>query len=145
MPRAFAGKLVLVFSLLIVAGFHCSAQTTQDKPAPDNTRSQIAGTWRGNSVCMVENSPCRDELNVYHFSEIPAKPSWFSVTASKIVDGKEIVMGTSEWKYDAEKHVLEGQTPGGIFRFTIDNNKMEGTLTTRDNVVYRRIHLKKEH
>src|SRR5579862_7038774 len=70
MPRAFAGKLVLVFSLLIVAGFHCSAQTTQDKPAPDNTRSQIAGTWRGNSVCMVENSPCRDELNVYHFSEI---------------------------------------------------------------------------
>ena len=145
MPKTFAGKLLLGLSLILVVGFHCSAQTAQDKSAPDNTRSQIAGTWRGNSVCMVENSPCRDELNVYRFSEIPAKPGWFSVTGSKIVDGKEIVMGTSEWKYDAQKHVLEGETPGGTFRFTVDGNKMEGTLTTKDNVVYRRIHLKKEH
>jgi hypothetical protein len=91
------------------------------------------------------NSPCRDELNVYHFTEIPANPDSFSVTASKIVDGKEIVMGTSEWRYDTQKHVLEGETPGGTFRFTIETNKMEGSLTTKDSVAYRRIHLKKDH
>ena len=145
MPKTFVGKLVLSFSLILIASFDCSARTAQDKPAPNKTDSQIPGTWRGNSVCMVENSPCRDESNVYHFTEIPAKPGSFSVTASKIVDGKEIVMGTSESKYDSQKHVLEGESPGGIFRFTVDGNKMEGTLTTKDNVVYRRIHLKKEH
>jgi hypothetical protein len=145
MPKTFAKKLVLGFLLIPVASFHSSAQTAQDKAAPDNNRSQIVGTWRGNSVCMVENSPCRDESNVYHFSEISAKPGSFSVTASKLVDGKEIVMGTSEWKYDSQKHILEGETPGGTFRFTIESNRMEGTLTTKDNVVYRRIHLKKDH
>lgn len=92
---------------------------------------------------MVKNSPCHDEVNVYRISKIDEKPNFFLVTGSKVVDGKEIVMGTGEWKYDAQKHTLEWENPGGVFKLTVDGNKMEGTLTVRDTV-YRRISLKKE-
>src|ERR1700722_338287 len=52
--------------------------------------TQITGTWRGNSECVLKNSPCRDEINVYRFSEIAGKPGWFSGIGSKLVDGKEV-------------------------------------------------------
>jgi hypothetical protein len=103
------------------------------------------GTWRGNSVCAAENSPCHDESNVYRFAEIAGKPGWYTATACKIVNNKEIVMGTGEWKYDAAKQILESETSNrDTLRFKIDGKKMEGSLTLRDGTVYRRISLKKE-
>jgi hypothetical protein len=55
-----------------------------------------------------------------------------------------MVMGTSEWRYDAQKHSLETENPAGKFRLIVEGNKMEGTLTLTDNTVYRRISLVKE-
>jgi hypothetical protein len=137
------------FSFLSISGFPCFAQGTDRKGPGEGARSHVmvfgGGTWRGNSVCAVENSPCRDESNVYRFAEIAGKPGSFLVTASKIVNGMEIVMGTGEWKYDAAKQTLESETPNGdTLRFKIDGKKMEGSLTLRDGTVYRRISLKKE-
>jgi hypothetical protein len=91
----------------------------------------------------VKDSPCRDEVNVYRFSRDAGKPGWFSGNGSKVVDGKEISMGTLEWKYDAERHTLESGNSGGTFRLGLDKDRLEGSLTLRDNTVYRRIHLKK--
>jgi hypothetical protein len=54
----------------------------------DAPRSQIVGIWRGNSVCAVANSPCHDEVNVYRFSDIPAKPGHFSCKHKK--DGRSL-------------------------------------------------------
>lgn len=93
---------------------------------------------------FLRAAPCCDELNVYRFSELAGKPGWSSVTASKLVNGKEIVMGTGEWNYDVEKHALESENAGGTFRLIVDGNNMEGSLTLRDNTVYRRMQLKKE-
>lgn len=61
--------------------------------------------------CVLKNSPCRDEINVYRFSELAGKPGWFSGVGSKLVNGKEISMGTLDWSYDAEKHILKAKTP----------------------------------
>jgi hypothetical protein len=63
-------------------------------------------------------------------------------TGSKAVDGKEIAMGTVEWKYDAEKHTLEATNSGAKIQLVLDGNKIEGSLT-RGNRPYRRIHLTK--
>lgn len=128
-----------------LAGTICALpQSLGANASADSTRTQVAGTWRGNSVCMVENSPCRNEVNVYRFAAIAGKPGWFLVTGSKVIDGKEIVMGTGEWKYDQEKQVLQSEGPHGTFRLTVLGDKMEGSLTDKDGVVYRRIYLKKE-
>jgi hypothetical protein len=109
--------------------------------AHHNSQPQIEGVWRGNSVCTVKDSPCRDEMNVYNFSAVAGKPGIYSGTASKAVGVESFAMGTREFKYDAGNHTLESAMPAAVLRFTLDGDKMEGTLTLRDGSVYRRIHL----
>ena len=137
-------QILAVSGLILMTASSGLSQSPPAKTAADIVRTQIVGTWRGNSTCMVKDSPCHDETNVYRFAEIPGKADRVSVTASKVVEGKEIVMGTSEWKYDQEKRVLEWEGPHGTFRLTVQGEKMEGTLTDKDDAVYRRILLKKE-
>ena len=140
----FVEKTLAVSGLILMTAPLGLPQSQSTKTAADIVRTQIEGTWRGNSTCMVKGSPCHDEINVYRFAEIPGKPDRASVTASKVVDGKEIVMGTSEWKYDPEKKILEWLGPHGTFRLALQDDKMEGTLSDKDGGVYRRISLKKE-
>ena len=120
---------------------HDSQSTNAGAEAGD-VRARIKGVWRGHSECAVKNSPCHDEVNVYRFSRLAADPNKFSVTASKVVDGKEVVMGSSEWKYDEKKQVVECEKPS--IQLTITADKMEGALKIDDGTIYRRIYLKKE-
>jgi hypothetical protein len=118
----------------------CFAQQTSGKVA--DAREIIAGVWQGNSVCVDRSSPCRDEINVYRFSRVEGKPNAFLVTASKVVDGKEIEMGSGEWKYDESSKSVECEKPR--IRLTmIRDNWMEGALTLEDGKEYRKIRLKK--
>lgn len=105
--------------------------------------AQITGVWRGNSVCTMADSPCRNEANVYRFSEVPGKLNRFSCTASKIVDGKEIVMGSDEWTYDPSVHLLQTTTSNPTIRLTLDHDILDGDLILGDSTTYRHIHLKK--
>jgi len=134
-------RLLLVGLYVLTASVLTQAQSPTAKPA--NGDQQIAGIWRGNSTCVVKDSPCHDEVNVYHISKIAEKPNSFMVTGSKVVDGNEIVMGNGEWTYDAQKHTMSWETAGRIFKLTLKGEKMEGTLTS-GGVLYRRIFLKRE-
>ncbi len=67
----------------------------------------------------------------------------FSATASKVVDGREIVMGSGAWKYDEKTKVGESKRPR--IRLVIDGRKMEGTLNLEDGTAYRRIYMEKEN
>lgn len=120
-------------------GLHASQNANGDAR---DVRPEIVGVWRGHSECVVKDSPCHDEVNVYRFSKIAGQENAFSVTASKVVDGKEVVMGTSEWKYDDKEQVLKCQKPS--IRLNIHGDKMEGALKLADGTAYRWIYLKKE-
>ena len=135
-------RWTLIFLFALTSGWYCISQGSAPRSGEDETVSKIAGVWRGNSVCTVKGSPCHDEVNVYRFSSITGRPNAFSVTASKVVDGKEIVMGSGEWTYDAGNRLLECKAPP--IRLTISGDKMEGALSLADGTVYRRIYLKKE-
>jgi hypothetical protein len=128
-------------ALLIAALF--VVQIAVGKTQIVDAQSEISGTWRGNSECAVKNSPCQNETNVYRFSEAAVQPGWFSGTGSKVVNGKEVSMGTLDWQYDAKSHILESKNTNGVFRFVVGHDKLEGTLTLPDATVYRRIHLTK--
>lgn len=129
-----AGNLIVVALSFAVCSY---AQTA------NNSTNDIAGVWRGNSTCMVKGSPCHDEINVYRIAKVSGKADMMTVTGTKIVDGKEIVMGSSDWKYDPQKHTLD--SPDDAIHLEISGNTIEGTLTLPDKTVYRRIHLKKEN
>ena len=143
-PRVPIGRFVLAASLICFADSFSLAQAPGGGAVIHGSQSQISGTWRGNSECVLKNRPCRDEINVYRFSEVAGKPGWFSGIGSKLVNGNEISMGTLDWNYDAEKHILKSENSGATFRLVVDGNKIEGSLTMADNTVYRRIHLKKD-
>jgi hypothetical protein len=134
----------LGFALLLFLGhiLPILAQTHTNKPNAIDVGATIPGVWRGHSVCEDKNSPCHDEVNVYRLSRIAGRPDTFTVTASKIVEGREIVMGSGEWKYDAGKQAVECKTPA--IRLSISGDQMEGALSVADGTVYRRIYLKKE-
>src|SRR5689334_4464618 len=82
---------VLAFVLSLAGAWPHFAQNTSAKA--EGVRSNIAGVWRGHSECAVKNSPCHDEINVYRFSKMDGRPNASSVTASKVVNGQEVVMG----------------------------------------------------
>lgn len=130
----------VVFLLTAVSSF--LAQSHAPKTSAD-ARLSIVGVWRGNSACMVKDSPCHDETNVYRISAVAGKPGLMTVTGSKIVGGQEIVMGSSsDWKYDPQSGTLD--SANGAIHFVIDGNKMEGELRLPDGTLYRRIHLKRD-
>ena len=135
-------RCVLVLVLSLVGASPHSSQNARAKDDAEDLRSRIVGVWRGHSECAVKESPCRDEINVYRFLKVAGDANKFSVTASKVVDGKEVVMGSSEWKYDEQKQVMECEKPS--IQLTIHGDKMEGALKLEDGTVYRRIYLKKE-
>jgi len=65
------------------------------------------------------------------------------VSGGKVVDGKEIVMGTGEWRYDSGKHTLSVELPRGVITLKADGDKLEGAFILPDKTVLRRIALKK--
>lgn len=144
MLKVPTGRSLLAASMICLVSSLSFAQAPSGEAVTHGSQSQITGTWRGNSECVLKNSPCRDEINVYRFSEVAGRPGWFSGIGTKLVDGKEISMGTLEWNYDAEKHMLRSENSGATFRLVVDGSRIEGSLTLADNTVYRRIHLKKD-
>jgi len=127
--------LQIVFSLI-----YCAANPAQLNAGAD----AVAGVWRGHSVCMVKNSPCHDEVNVYRVSIIREKPGVFFVSGNKVVDSKEEAMGTGEWTYNSGTHLLTYEFPRGLFRLKVEGEKMEGDLKLPDGTLYRQIFLEKD-
>lgn len=101
----------------------------------------IPGTWKGTSICQVKNSPCHDEVVVYHISKAPGTDS-FSVMANKIVNAKEEEMGTIPFKFDRKNNQLIS-TAYGLWTFTVKGNDMEGTLVYKGEL-YRIIKVSKQ-
>jgi hypothetical protein len=118
--------------LLILAANSAPAQST------------VAGTWRGESVCVTEASACRNENVVYYIKDVADRPGVVLIQADKIVDGKAVTMGTGEWRHDRDRHTLEWHTGQGVWLLTISGNRMEGTLTLADKTVFRKMMLEKD-
>jgi hypothetical protein len=134
--------LAIVFMgiLRIIGAAQVEALQAQPIPTDD---SSLVGDWRGESVCVVRESACHDEDSLYHVTRLAGKPGWFSTKLDKIVDGKPVTMGTTECSYDAAKRALTCEFPRGVFRFSIQANKMTGTMNLTDGTLWRKIALSK--
>jgi hypothetical protein len=132
-------------SVLVLVGLNASGGLRQGGSASNRGDSiaDIAGVWRGNSKCVDKDSPCRDEVNVYRFTAVPGHSSEFSGNGSKVVDGKEVAMGSVTWHYDSETAELHSQSPA--IRLVVHGEVMEGDLFLSDGQRYRHILLKKDH
>jgi hypothetical protein len=112
--------------------------------APGLAHAQVAGVWRGESICASHGGACVDERVVYDVSAIPEKAGVVSIRADKIVNGQAVTMGTGEWTLDAEHHTLTWETPRQTWLLKIEGHTIEGTLTLADKTVVRRMSLKRD-
>jgi hypothetical protein len=104
--------------------------------------SQLFGDWKGESIVVAKSSVARDEVVVWHISRAK-EPGKVKVTADKIVNGRSITMGTSEWVYDKTKKTISWKTHVGEWKLSVDGNTMKGTLTLPDRTVFRRVSLQR--
>ena len=93
---------------------------------------------------MEKGTACHDEVAVYGIAAIAGKSGYLLVTGGKVVDGKEIVMGTGEWRYDSATSTMSVELPRGVITLKADGDKLEGTFTLPDKTILRRITLKKK-
>jgi hypothetical protein len=100
------------------------------------------GTWRGQSICVSKNSGCHDEEVIYRITR-EKDSNKYNVDADRIVDGKAINMGPLVFSFDPTTATLSNETGKNQWTFTLQENRMDGTLT-RDHEVFRKITLVKQ-
>lgn len=106
-------------------------------------QQSIAGTWKGTSLCQVKNSPCHDEVVVYHITKA-AKENEYQILMNKVVNGTEEEMGTFPAIVDAARKKLTGIMKGKpAWFFTIKDHSMDGALLLENGTLYRIIHVDK--
>jgi hypothetical protein len=106
--------------------------------------SEVAGAWRGESVCASKAETCHDEHVVYYIKEVANRPDAVFIQADKIVDGRAVTMGAAEWRYDRARATLEWRTDRQTWSLKMIGNRLEGTLTLADGTVFRNVKLDKD-
>jgi hypothetical protein len=121
--------------------FFCfSFYTAQAQNAsPD---SLLVGIWKGTSICQVKNSPCHDEVVVYHISKAPGIDT-FDISANKIVNSKEEEMGTITCKFNRTNSQLISTSYNSLWTFNLKGRNLEGTLLYHGSL-FRIIHVSKQ-
>ncbi len=101
----------------------------------------FVGTWKGTSLCQVKNSPCHDEVVVYHVTKANAN---YEVVANKIVNNEEQYMGTIIFTFDESRkiYVSRDTVRNAEWEFTLSGNEIKGTLVYK-NELYRLVDVKR--
>ena len=81
---------------------------------------------------------------MYYIEADPKTSSQVIIRADKIVDGKAITMGVGPWTYDSKRQTLTFETKGRVWLVALHGDRMEGTLTLSDKVVFRRMMLTRD-
>ena len=101
----------------------------------------LTGKWTGTSICQTRNSSCRDENVVFYIS--PAGGESYKIRADKIVNGQAIDMGELDFVFDQAAHTLTCKFSAGTWVLVVGNRHIEGSLTTPEKVLFKRLSLSK--
>src|SRR5262252_8680739 len=125
--------------LLMACG--CTLILSNQAPSEPPVSSPV-GTWRGDSICVVRSSACNDEDSKYRFALEEDTPDRVRLAAAKIVNDREVLMGTSDCRYDSQKHALDCSLPNETaMHFEVNGSTMKGTMKLRDGTLWRTIAL----
>lgn len=124
-------KILLLLTFLLTLGKNSTAQS-------------LIGNWKGTYLCQVKNSPCHDEIVIYHITKNSGVNS-YQVNASKIIDGKEDDMGILNFSFDPQQKILflVDSIRQIKWEFKVFDKKMHGTLISKGKLS-RIVDLKKQ-
>src|SRR5262245_38532479 len=128
---------VLCLVLCLVLPTHAAvAHEKTPKEGNGDEISKLVGNWSGESICVnKEKFPaCKDEVVVYHITEVKDKPNTINLSADKIVNGKPEFMGAFDCVYDAKKQTLTTEFKNErvhlLLEFVVKGDLMEGTMVS---------------
>ena len=110
----------------------CSAQGAN--------RTDVLGTWEGESICTVHPSACHDEHVIYTISD--AGRDKLKMSADKVVNGERQNMGDLDCTYNGK--TVSCPFARGLWAFDISGTKMTGTLKVTDGTLFRKVEAKKK-
>ncbi len=136
------GRIVIAVAIVvIVVGVAWYNSASKAGAAEDVGR--LVGNWSGDSVCVDRKSACQDEKVVYRISGYAGDPTRVKIQADKIVDGKPVTMGVEDYRIDHELGVLSHEDEHGVWKITVNGNRLDGTMTV-GGAPFRRLTLKKD-
>jgi hypothetical protein len=125
---------LMFFLILPEMGTHSQALVRGDEDA------SLVGVWKGDSVCQIKESSCRDEVSVYYVSK-GAEADTFRINGYKVVDGKEVSMGTLSCKAGSAAGSYICRSDGVmVWTWRLNHDVLDGELLYRGQL-YRKIHL----
>ena len=111
----------------------------QSGTTPKSDKGPV-GIWRGESRCVVRPSACNDETALYRIAANARDR--VMVSAGKIVDRREVSMGSSECSYIVKTHLIDCSLPNGnSLHLEVKGDTIEGTYILRDGTLWRNISL----
>jgi hypothetical protein len=136
-----SGAKYRIVLLLLCGCLHVQGRNNQSSSA--ESRPPV-GIWRGESVCATSAPSCHDEKVVYYIEAVPGKPDRVFIRAEKIVNQTAITMGSGLWQYNAAKHTISWDSAERLWLLNINGRRIDGTLTERGGVVFRRMTLSRD-
>jgi len=124
----------MIPALLLITALATSSQTAGDP---------LVGAWRGDSICVVRDSACRDEKSLYHLKKL-GQPDRYSLQADKIVNGEPVNMGTTDCVFARKEQALTCELPKGAIHLALRGTRLEGTMHLADGTLWRNVTLKKD-
>jgi len=122
----------------------CLLATGALSPLQSDQGNTPVGAWHGESKCLVKPSACRDEDSLYRVAAVGQSRTKLTLTANKIVDGREVNMGASECSFVPDTRVLNCPLPNGsTIRFELKADSLDGTMTLADGTEWRKIALRR--
>ncbi|HYL94008.1 MAG TPA: hypothetical protein VEW69_12730 [Alphaproteobacteria bacterium] len=136
-------SLLAAVRVKLPGGTSSAVQSAAEKTPADgaDTAQALSGDWHGMSICAVKPSGCHDEESLYHIKSLAGQPGRFSMQGDKIVNGQPVTMGTVDCSYDAPKRFLHCEGDHGSFDFTLQGDRLEGSMSLPDNTRWREIKL----
>ncbi len=108
--------------------------------------SPAIGTWEGESICTVPNSPCHDEHVVYEIKADGKTANALTIDAFKIVKGEKLFMGALNCTWKAAESIVSCHyRADDDWAFKLAGSKMQGELHVgQDHQLYRKISVTKK-
>jgi len=114
------------------------------KPVPSPVPSEIAGTWRGESICLAGYTPCRDDIVIYRFSAAAADTNGYDVQMSHVVSGEELDTGRLACTLDRKGAALICVSQIGKWEFRVSGDTLTRGLTLASGTQGRRVVVRRQ-
>jgi hypothetical protein len=118
-------------------------------PQAAKDAKEVLGTWEGESICTIPDSPCKNEHVIYEIAEDEKSAGGLKTDAYKVVGGEKQFMGTLACGYDASAKTMKctftGNGRKNEWEFHVRGTSMDGTLVLdEDRKLYRKVCVKRK-